>query len=363
MKFDEPVENKLRISKVNELVYNAFRGFSLTEKPRPYIGASIAGHHCDRYIWLNFHWAFYYQKPNEGRMELLFKRGQREEEYVKYNLEAIGLEPKYMLFQQLDIYYGCHVAGHPDGIIPSGVYEAPKAAHNLEIKTHNDRSFKELVRLGVREAKPQHYIQMQLEMYGEKFIHQEYDVNRSLYYAVNKNDDSIYTERIALDKALAEKVIKHCQNLALEPKLPKKCSENPDFFKCKFCDFYGFCHSDDLLCEVNCRTCAHSTAQEDGTFFCELYKDTIPLKAQYIGCPSHAFHPDLVKWRIISEKCTDWSACYVIPELGEVLNGFEGTSSEEISRRILEIRRKDASYLDFKNQAPTVPDPNDIIPF
>lgn len=348
-----------RISSVSDLICNAYKGASLNERPRPHIGASIAGHDCGRYIWLTFRWAFYYQIPKDGRIELLLKRGQREEEYVEHHLRVIGLNPQYMTFKQLDIDFGCHVKCHPDGIIPGGIPEAPKAPHNLEIKTHNEASFRELVKHGVEEAKPQHYVQMQIEMYGEKYIHKQYPVERSLYYAVNKNTDELYTERIALDKELAEKYIGRCKNLALEDHIPSKLAERPDFFKCRFCDFHDFCHGGKMLAEVNCRTCAHSTAKKDGTFFCEIYKDTIPLEVQYKACPAHVYHPDLVPWKLVERESTEHSACYDIPGMGKVLNGYEGRSSEEIEKELT----NDAEYTRLKNRTERIPDPNDIVPF
>ena len=368
MKLDNPVETRT-VSSVGQKVFDTYRGSSLKEGPRPYIGASALGHHCDRYLWLNFRWAFFYQLPVEGRMELLFSRGDREEEAIVHNLKAIGLEPTYTLFNQLDIDYGCHVKGHPDGYLEKGIPWESNYPHNLEFKTHNDRSFQELVETGVEYAKPMHYAQMMLEMYGEKYIAKIGDVTRSLYYAVNKNNDDIYTERVKLDKEYAEKLIERGHDLALEMRIPE-----PDFaWDCGYCPFAAFCNKSvqidapTMYPEVNCRTCCHSTPMEDGSWRCELWDTTIPsLTAQHHACDAHCIHPDLVPgWHLEREKCTEWTACYNIPGIGEVYNGDEGETTTHIMRAVLKKENRSDEYLDrkWKIEAETLPDPNDTIPF
>jgi hypothetical protein len=47
------------------------------DKPRPHMGASILGHACDRWIWLQFRMAVRQQFP--GRILRLFRRGHAEE--------------------------------------------------------------------------------------------------------------------------------------------------------------------------------------------------------------------------------------------------------------------------------------------
>ena len=48
------------------------------------------------------------------------------------------------------------------------------------------------------------------------------------------------------------------------------------------------------LLQKNCRTCANSTPERDGTWHCEHWGATIPnLDAQLAGCDSHVIHPDL----------------------------------------------------------------------
>jgi hypothetical protein len=100
------------------------------------------------------------------------------------------------------------------------------------------------------------------------------------------------------------------------------------WYLCKFCPSYDFCHISKTTKQVNCRTCAHSTPKDDGTWHCARWGDTIPTEAQYTGCNSHVLHPDLVPWKLTGSK-GDWSAVYEA-EGRQIVNGDDGYHSSEI---------------------------------
>ena len=326
------VDLDIHPSKAAELVDEAWFWKGNTGISRPYLGISIIAHPCARYLWLNFRWFSY--DLQEGRMLRLFRRGQREEETVVHDLQDAGMLVEFVLSAQLDIDFGCHVKGHPDGLIAEGVPEAPKAMHSLEIKTHNLKSFTELLEKGVRLAKPMHYAQMQCEMLGTS-MKLDRKVDRALYVAVCKDDDRMYTERVHLDRPYAEGLIKRGQDIAISDYIPIPISARPDWYQCRLCRFHGFCHPSEgkrLLPDVNCRTCLHFTAEKVGTCTCACYGGkVIPEDAQRRACRCHAFHPDMVSdWNLISERSTKDSAMYRIQGIGDVLNGWEGYASQDI---------------------------------
>ena len=161
--------------------------------PRSHLGASLLGKKCDRAIWLSFRWAVIEQF--DGRVLRLFRRGHNEEEMILQDLRAIGIK---ISDKQAHVNFGYHVQGSADAIIESGVPEAPTKRHVAEFKTHNKRSFDDLLKKGsVAEAKPEHYVQMQVYMLG-------LGIDRGLYVAVCKDDDRMYVERVRLDKAVGE---------------------------------------------------------------------------------------------------------------------------------------------------------------
>ena len=291
-----------------------------TQKPRPYMGISSIGHSCDRWLWLQFRWAVKQEFP--GRMLRLFRRGQNEEAIAVADLREAGIDIVETGEHQRTVYAGCHVEGNMDGVILSGVPEAPKSKHIWENKTHSKKSFDLLAKDGVEKAKPMHFIQMQCYMFCSK-------IDRALYEATCKDDDRIYTERVRLDKAIAQHYIERGQRLALEERIPAPISDKPDWYECKMCAAWELCHQTHLTKQVNCRTCAHSTPKKDSTWFCDRWQATIPTSAQYDGCRSHVLHPDLVPWRLLSDKSTGWNATYLI-DGKDVVNGEDGYSSTEI---------------------------------
>lgn len=308
------------------------------EPPRPHMGCSLLGHKCDRWLWLSFRWAV--QPQFTGRMLRLFRRGQNEEKTIVSDLRKIGVDVVNTGDDQSRVDFGSHVSGSIDGIIKSGVPEAPNKRHVLECKTHNLKSFNELEKNGVERAKPMHYIQMQVYMHGT-------GTDRALYFAVCKDDDRIYTERVRYNKELAERAIERGKRIALSDKMPEPISTDPSWYECKFCDAYDFCHGSKTTKHTNCRTCAHATAKSDGTWRCERFDaDDIPLDFQRKGCNEHIIHPDLVPWEL-KESSTEDTVVYVINGK-DVINGNPENGAYN-SREILANPDACASGNDYVN--------------
>ena len=291
------------------------------ERPRPHMGCSMLGDPCERKLWLSFRWATVEKFP--GRILRLFRRGQNEEETIVSDLRAAGCHVTNTGESQSRVNFGCHVSGSIDGIIESGVPEAIGKRHILEAKTHSLKSFNDLVAKGVQLSKPAHWAQMQVYMLGAK-------VDRALYYAVCKDDDRIYTERVKLCQESAEAFVERGKRIALLERIAEPLAgASPSWYLCKFCPSYDFCHKGQTTKNVNCRTCAHSTPKDDGTWHCARWASEIPVDAQHAACDSHVFHPDLVGWKLAGGK-GDWSAVYEI-EGKEIINGEDGYHSKEIA--------------------------------
>ena len=255
--------------------------------PRPYMGISMIGHKCDRYLWLMFHWAVKEHFP--GRMLRLFERGQEEEIKITDNLKRIGCIVTHTGDDQMEVDFGLNVKGHMDGIIESGLPEAPKKRHVLECKTHNDKSFQELKKKGVKEAKPMHWAQMQCYMLG-------LGTDRALYFAVNKNDDEIYTERVNLDKDVAELLIKRAQGIVTDLFIPIGISQDATWWECKICPCWDVCHGTHKTQEKNCRVCQHCEVDKEGKIMCTRLGFPgveIPYKVQVKACPHFITRSDL----------------------------------------------------------------------
>lgn len=256
---------------------------------RPHLGASLIGHACERYLWLTFRWV---NRPKfEGRMLRLFETGQLAEPRFVANLRRIGVEvhdttPDGKQWRVSAL--GGHFAGSMDGAAV-GLPEAPKTWHVLEFKTHGDKSFKELQAKGVEKSKPMHYDQMQTYM-GLT------GMERAFYLAVNKNDETLYSERVEFDQVAFAKIMARAERVITANEPPLKCSQDPSWFVCKMCDFHEHCHGD-AAPQVNCRTCAHSTPELDGDskWHCQHMDHEIGLLGQRMGCKSHRYIPILLE--------------------------------------------------------------------
>ena len=148
-----------------------------------------------------------------------------------------------------------------------------------EFKTHNDKSFVELVKKGVRECKPTHYAQMQIYMFKK-------GLKRALYMAVNKNDDDLYCEWIELDPIMGPNLIEKASRVINARSLPNRIARHASWIDCKWCEFKGICHNSEPMLK-HCRTCRFSIPVEDGQWHCGKWNAIIPVDAIPKGCDSH----------------------------------------------------------------------------
>lgn len=298
---------------------NAYRGFLGKVLPhikdayredeegfRSHLGASIIGQDCARAIWYSWRWV---TLPEfSGQMLRLFNRGHIEEGRFIAQLLTMGCE----VYQQDKdgkqfrvSHADDHMGGSGDGVVMNVPDVAPVTAVLGEFKTHNEKSFVKLAGEnwrkhldylfgltktpaqfkgeGVREAKPEHYVQMQIYM-------RKMGLGVALYGAVNKNTDDIYCELVPLDIRTADEFLDRGENLIDMELPPKKLSESPGFWKCKFCDHAPVCHLGKPAA-VNCRTCSFSTpirGEPGAQWLCRVKEVRIDKATQLVGCDQYA---------------------------------------------------------------------------
>lgn len=308
-------------------IYEAYEKRRAGEPARGYLGASVIGHACDRYLWLSFRWAG--AEQFDGRMLRLFDTGHRAEARFVDELRSIGAtvhevgeDGKQFAVEAC----GGHFRGHMDGAA-IGLPEAPKSWHVLEFKTHNAKSFKELQAKGVRESKPMHWAQMQAYMLLT-------GMERALYLAENKDTAELYEERVKLDKPEAERLIQRAERLVAADEPPPRLSTDPAWHVCKYCPFHAQCHGTEAPA-VTCRTCTHSTPHPGGTWGCSLqHLDELHLQMQAVACPGHRYIPILLEriGKPIDGDTERNTVTYQAPDGGTFTNGAPpaGFSSAEI---------------------------------
>jgi len=258
------------------------------EGHRSHMGASLIGGECARAIWYNFRWA---TKSNfEGRLLRLFNRGHLEEARFIAMLLMIGCDI-YQQDENGNQFRISHAEGHFGGSgdgVAVGIPDLPPGTAALtEFKTHNDKSFTELKAKGVRDAKFEHYVQMNVYM-------RKMGIAVALYLAVNKNTDELYGEIIPLDSEVADQFLDRGEKIVWMPEPPNKLSESPGFFKCRWCDHRPVCHLK-AAPDKNCRTCAYSEPAEGAKWICnrpiqpmgEGANEVISKEVQLTGCKDY----------------------------------------------------------------------------
>ncbi len=250
------------------------------------LGISVGelGNDCDRALWYGFRWT---SPPEDldGRKIRLFRHGDIIEDRLVEDLRNIGIE---VTGQQNRIrLVGNHVRGKIDGR-GTGIKEAPKTEHLIEFKSSNRKNFLPLVKNGVQKEKPLHYVQLQLGMHM-------FGLTRGLYLVDCKDDDELYAERVEYDVEFCARTLARAERIILAEEPPAKISDDPEFFKCRFCKHQSACHAK-AFARVTCRSCLHSTPEMngDGHWSCARFNKPLGLDEQRAACPAHLFIPGLV---------------------------------------------------------------------
>lgn len=246
---------------------------------RWHLGASLIGHECERYLWNSFRWLK--REAFSGRMLRLFQRGHFEEPKFISRLRRIGFE----IFDldgdgnQFRISgHGGHYGGSLDSVAIAPVRYGIEDRLLVEFKTHNDKSFVKLKKEGVRKSKPRHYKQMC--SYG-----QAYGLKYALYVAINKNNDELYFEIVALDWNEGTNLYAKAGRIIFSHEPTAKIAQSIAYFECKTCVFGAICHTG-ATPDKNCRSCDHSMPVENGEWHCRLVQDIIPRDFVPKGCDS-----------------------------------------------------------------------------
>lgn len=290
-------------------IHNALSAASIVERDtefpfRHHLGASLLGKGCNRYLWYSFRWA---KLPSHSaRIQRIFNRGRSEELRIIEALRKTGLTISTTLSElcinlhlpvelnSLDIIanYGLrvykpqqltddsqikanfppHLGGSMDGIlhVPANYVGTYGYFMPIEVKTHNQKSFNAVIKNGesMRWNSPQHYVQ------GNAYATQT-GCSHFLYVAENKNTDELYLRDeeaqesvTALNVVRAEQIIyKKSQDVV------ERTSEK---WRCNMCDYKDICKNKlyDTVSH-NCRTCAYATANDDGSWTCDVYLNHI----------------------------------------------------------------------------------------
>jgi len=268
---------------------------------RPHLGGSQIGRDCARAL-------------------CLFETGDREEDRIVRNLRDIGVKVwdkdpetgKQIRFEAC----GGHFALSLDGV-GEGFPESSQP-HTLEFKTMNTKKFKALKAKGLQEVVPVYWAQCQVGMHLA-------GLDRCAFITVCKETDEIYMERIKLDAAEAMKLIAKAESIVFSDNPPPRLSEEASDWRCKFCPYWAICHGCKIP-EANCRTCAHSTPERDGTWSCAKGHDFGEI------CQDHLFNPEAMPKDLeVQDARMGWVE-YLDVDTGEIIRNFQNSEDMHKSR-------------------------------
>jgi len=270
------------------------RAIEAEQRPRHglRIGAGIAGEACDRKLWLTFRWATAPEVFDAQRLRI-FESGREYERRIMHWLGAGGLSvveyegvDRHGAPKQIGVSFSAgHGYGKLDGEA-SNVPEATATIHVVEAKSHNAKSWADLLAKGVALSKPDHYAQMQIYMHKR-------GRSRALYAAVCKDTDDFKTWRVEYDFDFCVRLETRIERIAFSDHAPRRISDDGSKWPCIICRQAPVCHFG-AWAETNCRTCLFITALKGGDWFCERLQQTLTREEQELGCGSHLYLPDLV---------------------------------------------------------------------
>ena len=279
------------------------------DRNRGHMGFSGIGDDDERKIWLNFHWCL--SSSFDGRMLRLFDLGNRiEDQVVDYmkSTNVIGVSPVDNDGKQYRASsLGGHFSGSCDGFVRKVLPEAPEEVLLLEVKSANDKRFKELCKLADYQGWSKTY-QWQIHAYMGIF-----GVTKTLAVVVNKNNSEIYSEIIDYNPEIWDQAQEKAKRIIASDAPGEGMSEKDWRLKNESSVYRDVYLGKRLPASVNCRNCKSSKAitESNGAVWrCFRFGKNLTLDEQRNGCKDHLWMPALVPADHLPEKSTEDKIAY-----------------------------------------------------
>jgi len=219
------------LDEIESLIHKAISEDIKNTKHRDYLGASCLGEECERKLWYMYHIP---KNDHEPRTQMIFDFGHMIEEYAaKIIKKAFKVWEVDSDGEQFGFVKG-PIAGHCDGFIQLD------DVCLLEIKSMNKARFNAVKKHGVKNKEHRYWVQMQIYM-AEIFP----DIEKALYFAINKDTCEIYTELIDIERGISDIYITRGNQVIESPVPFQRKYSKKSFYKCKMCDYNDICWSED----------------------------------------------------------------------------------------------------------------------
>ena len=203
----------------------------IEKESRNYLGASLIGHACNRYIWYSYN--DFERDDIDVKTQLVFDSGKALEAVLIDYIVKSSL-PDEIIYKPTKIFSDKEITsfkGNPDLII-----ENPNGSLVVEIKTANGVNFRSLQKKGCRQWRYQYFCQIQCYM-GFTEIH------KASILVMNKDTCELYEEEIEFDEMLFESIRNKAKEIIDSDHEPDRINSCADYYVCKFCDFKKYCYS------------------------------------------------------------------------------------------------------------------------
>jgi len=244
--------------KLNEFIDSSIVADHALQPGRSYMGASRLGVSCYRLL----QYEFKNESKDEGKgfsgqILRIFQVGHVFEDIAIKWLHSSGFTLLTEDKNGKQFGFTCadgRIAGHVDGIItdaPNGI--CMKTPALWEMKSMNNRSWKETVKKDLVIAKPIYAAQIALYQAYMEELFPDISKHPALFTAINKDTAELYHELIPFDGDLAQRMSDKAVNIIRAndsgETLPRIASSS-DYFECKMCAYHNRCW-DPLVEEVN----------------------------------------------------------------------------------------------------------------
>jgi hypothetical protein len=241
---------------VVEAIDDGFRRKPREEKVRRYIGASVIGNQCDAYLAYSLRG--FPEDPVSPKLARIFRLGHLIEEVVIEDMKRAGIavmDRDKMTGLQFNLRaFGGHVSTNLDGLeeMPSGELRL------VEIKSMNNRLWKECNTKGVKVSHPKYYDQMQMMMGMGGF-------GSALFVAYNK-DTSEYLAQVIPYKEDDWLFLQSRIERALKGKVSRLGKDGTDW-RCNGCFRHSVCWGG-VEAERACVSCHFAAPLPSGGWHC-----------------------------------------------------------------------------------------------
>ena len=309
---------------------------------RVYLGGSAIGKPCERELWYSLRWVL--ESIYDADTLARFSDGHASEAIVAERLRRVpGLrlwteqeDGKQYGFEAL----GGHVRGHLDGIL-KGLLQQPKTAAIWEHKCTAEKYFRSLKKRKAELGEKNALEHWNATYFGQAQLYMGVSGYKRHYMTVaTPGSRELTSVRTDFQPEVYEALIEKAKRIVFSSEAPMRISNKPEGFPCRWCDFKDNCHGTKAA-RVNCRSCAHSTAQEDGTWRCDYHGKRLSIKDQRAGCPKHLYIPDLLPYADVVDMDQDANTItYMTP------GGQKFTNAETNDWGNYQFTSKDLQHLD-----------------